>query len=119
MAVGLAMLAIPWWAEAVVALLLAIGGLVTLIGAIGLLRFEDYFQRLHAPTKATTLGVGSVLAASILLGLLEGRLALTELLITLFLFLAAPVSANLLALAGLHRRLSSIVPAPPEPPQDH
>ena len=36
------------------------------VGAIGMLRFRDFFQRLHAPTKATTLGVGGVLIASII-----------------------------------------------------
>jgi multicomponent K+:H+ antiporter subunit G len=35
-----------------------------LVGAIGLLRFPDFYMRLHAPTKATTLGVGGVLLAS-------------------------------------------------------
>ena len=50
--------------EALIALLLVVGGSFALVGAIGLVRFRDFFMRLHAPTKASTLGVGGVLVAS-------------------------------------------------------
>lgn len=93
--------------EAVVALLLVIGALFTLVGAIGLVRFPDFFMRLHAPTKATTLGVGGVLMASILVSWGQGQAGVHEVLITLFLFITAPVSANLMAKAALHLRVNS------------
>jgi multicomponent K+:H+ antiporter subunit G len=98
--------------EWAVAALLVIGGVFVLVGAIGLLRFPDFFMRLHAPTKATTLGVGGVLVASLLLGVARGTWGAEELLITLFLFLTAPVSANLLAQAALHLRARSTAPPP-------
>jgi multicomponent K+:H+ antiporter subunit G len=108
-----------------VALLLVVGGVFTLVGAIGLLRFPDFFMRLHAPTKATTLGVGGVLVASLLWGWLHGAIGLELLLITLFLFVTAPVSANLMAQAALHRRTpsraempDSLVPAAPTAPAE-
>ena len=47
--------------EAIIACCLVIGGAFTLIGSIGLARLPDLFTRLHGPTKATTLGVGSIL----------------------------------------------------------
>lgn len=97
----------PIWIELLAALLLVVGGVFALVGAIGLLRFPDFFMRLHAPTKATTLGVGGVLLASIVLGWARGEPAVHELLITLFLFVTAPVSANLMAMAGLHLQLAS------------
>ena len=50
--------------ELVVSLLVLLGAAFTLIGAIGLVRFPDFFTRLHGPTKATTLGVGSLVLAS-------------------------------------------------------
>ena len=53
-----------WAWQALIAALLVIGGVFTLVGAIGMLRFKDFYMRLHAPTKATTLGVGGVLLAS-------------------------------------------------------
>ncbi|UUX94910.1 Na+/H+ antiporter subunit G [Aquabacterium sp. J223] len=102
--------------QAAIAGLLVVGTLFTLVGSIGLLRFPDFFMRLHAPTKASTLGVGGLLMASLLWHWGHGEWVLRELLITLFLFLTAPVSANLLALAGLHLRLRSTAPLPPDPP---
>jgi multicomponent K+:H+ antiporter subunit G len=111
--------ALPLWAEAVAAALLVAGGLFALVGAIGLARFGDFFMRLHAPTKATTLGVGGVLAASLVLRWVQGSFGAQELLITLFLFVTAPVSANLMAKAALHLRLRSTAPLPPQADSDH
>ena len=89
--------------ELVVSLLVLLGAAFTLIGAIGLVRFPDFFTRLHGPTKATTLGVGSlVLASSIWLS--GDGTTVREVLIAAFLFATAPVSAHLLAKAALHRR---------------
>jgi multicomponent K+:H+ antiporter subunit G len=96
-----------------IAIALGVGGVFALVGAIGLLRFPDFYMRLHAPTKATTLGVGGVLVASLLVHAARGEWAVPELLITLFLFITAPVSANLLAQAAMHLRVRSEAgPAP-------
>jgi multicomponent K+:H+ antiporter subunit G len=100
--------AIEWLAAA----LLLLGAFFLLVGAIGLIRLPDFFMRLHAPTKASTLGVGSLLLASMLLAAVQGRAGFAELLITLFVFVTAPVSANLLAQAALHLRVPVKVPAP-------
>ena len=100
--------------EAAIALLLVVGGIFALVGSIGLLRFRDFYMRLHAPTKASTLGVGGVLLASMLWHWGQDAWAGRELLITLFLFVNAPVSANLMAQAALHLRVPSIA----EPPAD-
>lgn len=97
--------------EALVSLLLLVGGFFTLVGAIGLVRLPDFFMRLHSPTKATTLGVGGMLLAAIVHSL-DGVPSLRELLITLFLFLTAPVSAHLLARAALQLRMKSRAPLP-------
>ena len=106
------------WVQGLIALLLVVGGLFALVGAVGLLRFPDFYMRLHAPTKASTLGVGGVLLASMVASWASGRVGLHELLITLFVFITAPVSANLLALAALHLRVPTQAPVPPELPRD-
>ena len=101
-------------AELIVSALLLVGSFFTLVGAIGLARLPDFFTRLHAPTKATTLGVGGMLlAAMVAAG--STAFAVREILIMLFLFVTAPVSAYLLGQAGLQRRLPSQPPAPEQP----
>jgi monovalent cation/proton antiporter MnhG/PhaG subunit len=77
--------------EFLIAAFLVMSGVFGFVGSYGLIKLRDTMQRLHAPTKATTLGVGGVLIASILYFVLtEQRLSFHELLITLFLFLTAP-----------------------------
>ncbi len=93
--------------EALAALMLLVGALFLLVGAVGMVRFRDFFMRLHAPTKASTLGLGGVLLASLLINALRGQWSVHEVLITFFIFLTAPVSANLMAKAALHLRVHS------------
>ncbi len=94
------------WLEIIVSAFLLLGSLFALIGAIGLYRLPDFFTRLHAPTKASTLGVGGVMLASLLYFSTRGEgISLHEILITLFLFITAPVSAHLLAKAAMQRRV--------------
>jgi multicomponent K+:H+ antiporter subunit G len=85
-------------AEILVSFFIVLAGVFGLVGSFGMLKLKDTMQRLHAPTKATTLGVGGVLIASMLYFLLvKGGLSFHELLITIFLFLTAPVSAHFVA----------------------
>lgn len=92
--------------EGLVALFLLLGSLFALVGAIGLYRLPDFFMRLHGPTKASTLGVGGMLIASLIFFSSRGEgISLHELLITLFLFITAPVSAHLLAKAAMQQKL--------------
>ena len=109
---------LPFWAELIAAALLVTGGVFALVGAIGMLRFRDFFMRLHAPTTASTLGVGGVLLASIVVHGVRGQFGWYELLITLFVFVTAPVSANLMAKAALHLRVRSSAPVPDDLPKD-
>lgn len=98
--------------EMITAILLLLGSGFVLIGAIGLTRLPDIFTRLHAPTKATTLGIGCILLSSIIYFSSTQGLSLQEVLVTLFLFLTAPVSAQLLSRAALHRRCRSLARLP-------
>lgn len=86
--------------EWLVSLALLIGAFFTLVGSIGLLRFPDFFSRLHAPTKASTLGLSAILLASFVH--FSDRGSLHEPLVILFLFMSAPVSAYMLAKAAMH-----------------
>ncbi|MBR9828519.1 MAG: Na+/H+ antiporter subunit G [Oceanospirillales bacterium] len=92
-----------FWVELLITILLLIGGVFVLVGSIGLCRLPDIYTRLHAPTKATTVGMGGILLASMLLmSTTQGYLSLHELLITLFLLITAPITAHMLAKTALH-----------------
>lgn len=95
------MTGLPFIADLAISALLIVGAAFALVGSWGLAKLSDFFLRLHAPSKATTLGVGCVLIGSALWFGLNGQPSLHELLITLFLFLTAPVSAHLLTQAAL------------------
>ncbi|MDM7859104.1 Na+/H+ antiporter subunit G [Alteromonas sp. ASW11-36] len=89
--------------EVIISVLLIIGGVFVLIGSIGLSRLQDLYTRLHAPTKATTVGLGSILVASMIyMAYVRDFLSINELLITLFLVITAPVTAHILAKAAMH-----------------
>lgn len=94
------------FAEIVVSVALVISGIFGFVGSYGLIKLKNTLQRLHAPTKATTLGVGGVLIASMLYFFDKtGSLSVHELLITLFLFLTAPITANFIAKTFMARNL--------------
>lgn len=89
--------------DIVLSALIILGAFFTLIGSLGLFKLPDFYMRLHGPTKASTLGVGAVLVASaIYFSFKTGDISLHEVLVTLFLFITAPVSAHLMAKAALH-----------------
>lgn len=94
-------------AEILIALCLVIAGFFGLVGSYGLLKLPDLMTRLHAPTKASTLGVGGVLIASMAdAAMRQGSVSWHELLITLFLFLTAPITANFIAKAHIARQMT-------------
>jgi multicomponent K+:H+ antiporter subunit G len=93
-------------AEILISFALVISGVFGLVGSYGLIKLRHTLQRLHAPTKATTLGVGGVLIASMIFFYAEtGHISVHELLITLFLFLTAPITANFIAKTHMVRHL--------------
>jgi multicomponent Na+:H+ antiporter subunit G len=85
---------------AVLSVILQILGVIFLFAAaLGLLRFRDPLQRMHAATKAGTIGAGLVLAGTVVViegveGQIIGVLAI------LFLFLTAPIAGHLLGRAA-------------------
>lgn len=103
--------------------LILLGAAFVLIGSWGLVRLPSTMERLHGPTKATTLGLGALLAASVVF--FQAKLDVWtahELLISLFLFITAPISANMIAKVHLHRlrtganaEQDSIAGSPPPP----
>jgi multicomponent K+:H+ antiporter subunit G len=107
--------------DILLSVLILTGAALTFIGSLGLARLRDFYSRLHGPTKATTLGVGCLLIASaVFFSLRDEGVSLHEVLVTLFLFITAPVSAHLLGKAALHLKLESLasVPVQDDDPSD-
>ncbi len=98
-----------------VGLTLLIGAGFALVGAIGLMKFNDSMTRLHAPTKVGTVGIGSLLLASMIHSYVYAEGSMHELLIMAFLFVTAPISANFIAKVNIHKRSCD---TPPSPPRD-
>lgn len=93
-------------AELLISLALVVSGIFGFVGSYGLVKLKHSVQRLHAPTKATTLGVGGVLIASMIYFFAKtGHISVHELLISVFLFLTAPITANFIAKAYLVQNL--------------
>lgn len=97
---------LPVWIALPVALLLILGGLIVFIGALGLLRLPEFYQRIHGPAITITLGAGCILIASMLFfSGLQARPVIHELLITIFVLLSAPVVSMLIMRAAVYRDL--------------
>ena len=83
------------------------GAIFLLIGAIGVLRFPDFFTRLHAVSVCDTLGAGLVLVGL----MLQGGLSLVTvklLLIFYFMIFTGPTAVHALAEAALQGKLKPI-----------
>ena len=94
---------LPWLFELLISLLILAGAGFALMGAVGLARMPDFFMRVHLPTAGTTLGVGCTLIASVLyFSWQQQALSVHEFLISLFLFITAPVSSHMMAKVALH-----------------
>lgn len=96
---------LPTWGQWLVGFFILLGAVFAFIGSLGLAILPDFFTRLHAPTKNTTLGIGGIVIATILANSLQDTLSVSELLIAIFLFLTAPISAHIMAKAALHTEL--------------
>jgi multicomponent Na+:H+ antiporter subunit G len=93
--------AASWVADAATVVLVLIGCVFFLAGTVGLLRFPDVYCRLHALTKADTLGLGFIAAGLMLQSQHWSTGALLLLIWGLALGAAATV-CHLLARASLH-----------------
>jgi len=73
-----------------------------MIAAIGMLRLADFYQRIHAPTKAATLGLMFLLAAASL-ALKDQGVVTKAFLAIVFFAVTAPVGAHLLCRAAYRK----------------
>ena len=82
-------------------LLLLLGAFFVLIASIGVVRLPDILMRMHAATKAGTLG-GGLLLIAVAVSLPEGGVVARALATFVFLLLTAPIAAHVIARAAYH-----------------
>jgi multicomponent Na+:H+ antiporter subunit G len=89
------------WVELIAGVLLLAGAAFVLVSAIGVVRFPDVYMRMHAATKAGTLGAGLMLgAASVVFG--DLGITVRSFVVFFFLLLTAPVAAHVLGRAAYY-----------------
>lgn len=92
--------------EFIGALLILIGGIISVISALGIIRFPDVYTRAHAATKSTTLGVLlSLVGAFIYIWLTENFISVRLILGIVFVFITAPVSGHLIIRAAYRSKV--------------
>ncbi|MEK9946867.1 MAG: monovalent cation/H(+) antiporter subunit G [Alphaproteobacteria bacterium] len=85
--------------------LIVIGSVFSVVGAIGLLRLPDFYTRLHAAGITDTLGAWALMGG-ILLQTESWLVAVKLVLIVVFLFFTSPTATHALARAALASRLN-------------
>ena len=85
--------------DGILCVILLLGGAFCLIAALGVVRMPDVYVRMHASTKAGTLGVGLIGMATA--GLVaESGFVVKAFVVVAFLIITAPVGAHLLCRAA-------------------
>jgi multicomponent K+:H+ antiporter subunit G len=94
----------PLWLVVPVAAFLVLGSTLTLLGALGLLRLQSFYDRIHAPTLGTSWGAAAILLASMAsYSWVQERWIIHEVVVGIFVLLTTPVTLMLLGRAALHR----------------
>ena len=114
---------LPLWLEIVVAVLVLAGACLALLGSIGLLRLQTFFERVHAPSIIATLGCWLIMHGTVLyFSVADRSLALHALLIAVFVAVTVPVTSIFLMRAALFRARRTGAAVPPclsvAPPKD-
>lgn len=90
--------------ELITALLLIMGSFFSFVAALGMLRLPDTVIRMHAATKAGTLGAGLILFG-VAFFYADLGITLRALATITFLLLTAPVAAHLIGRAAYHSKI--------------
>lgn len=86
-------------AEGISQILLLLGTVFMLLGAIGMVRMPDVLTRMHSSTKSSTLGVGLIMLG-VALHFGEFAIGVRAIAIIVFMFSTAPVAAHMIARAA-------------------
>ncbi len=91
--------------EILVSVFLLVGGLLSIIAAVGVIRLPDLFTRMHAATKTGTVGV-SAITIGMMIHFGEVTVTSRGILVIAFFLLTAPVAAHMIGRAAYHSGVS-------------
>ncbi len=100
-----------------ISILVLAGSLFVFIASLGIVRLPDFYMRMHAATKATSLGLFLILVGYILF-FTEIMVILKAIAIIVFLFLTTPVGAHMLSRVALHMKIPLWSPEKPLEPDE-
>lgn len=86
-------------------ILLGLGSFLCVTGSVGVMRFPDFFTRMHAAGVTDTLGSGLIIFGLVLQSNLEWLVIFKLLFIIAFIFFTSPTSSHALAKAAMHSGL--------------
>lgn len=105
---------LPLWAQILVAVLVFLGALIALMGSLGLLRLESYFERVHAPSIIATMGCWLIMHATWIYFSVSGQgFVMHSVLIAIFVAVTVPITTIFLMRAALFRSRRSGEDVPP------
>ena len=105
---------LPLWAQILVAALVFLGALIALMGSLGLLRLESYFERVHAPSIIATMGCWLIMHATWIYFSVSGQgFVMHSVLIAIFVAVTVPITTIFLMRAALFRSRRSGEDVPP------
>ena len=105
---------LPLWAQILVAALVFSGALIALMGSLGLLRLESYFERVHAPSIIATMGCWLIMHATWIYFSVSGQgFVMHSVLIAIFVAVTVPITTIFLMRAALFRSRRSGEDVPP------
>lgn len=82
--------------QILISMFMILGSAFILIAAIGMLKFSDFYRRMHAATKATSFGI-LLLLIGVLIFFASWEVGIKALLIVVFIYLTAPLAAHSIA----------------------
>lgn len=110
---------VPLWAAILGSGFLLLGAGLTLVGMVGLIRLGSFYERIHAPTLATSWGAGGMVVGSmIIFSAASARPVLHEILIAVFVTVTTPVTLMMLGRSALYRDRSESNPGALPGPSD-
>ena len=105
---------LPLWVQIIIAALLLTSAIFTLLAAIGLVRFKDFYMRMHPTAIVMTLGTWcTCIASALYLTYQENSIAWYIFLLIPLFIVTAPITTAMLARAVLFRWRNEAHTAPP------